>query len=162
MVDSKRFIDIEELKNNPNHDFLTKHNNDSDEKEASPYYNIDVASPYLDENEFLEKHGKNKDVSLLSLNVQSLNAKFSSLREFVDHFNCKNFNFDIMALQEIYQIEDPSLFNIPGYAQLVYKDRKNRTGGGVGYYVNSKLKFSVIVELSIFILKEFVNVFLLK
>ena len=71
MVDSKRHIDIEELKNNPNLDFLSKHN-DSDETEASPYYNIDVACPYLDENEFLEKHGKNKDVSLLSLNVQSL------------------------------------------------------------------------------------------
>ena len=150
MVDSKRHIDIEELKNNPNLDFLSKHN-DSDETEASPYYNIDVACPYLDENEFLEKHGKNKDVSLLSLNVQSLNAKFSSLREFIDHFKCKNFNFDIMALQEIYQIEDPSLFNIPGYAQLVYKDRKNGHGGGVGYYVNSKLKFSVRDDLSIFI-----------
>ena len=58
--------------------------------------------------------------------------------------------FDIIALQEIWDIKDLKSLALPGYHELVFKSRSNARGGGVGFYIREGLNFKVIDELSLF------------
>jgi hypothetical protein len=54
----------------------------------------------------------------------------------------KNVKIAIIALQEIWSVQYPDLFNIPGFS-FVYKLRSNGRGGGVAFYVQNDIKFSI-------------------
>ena len=95
---------------------------------------------------------------MLSANIQSLSSKFSKLVEFISMLKSKNIILDLIALQEIWNVTDPNLFNIPGYQKIVIKTRLNSRGGGVGFYVKEGIKFSVVENLSIFNEKVFESI----
>jgi len=50
----------------------------------------------------------------MSLNVQSINAKFTELCDLLANFE-PNFLPDIICLQELWQFPSNANFNIPGY-----------------------------------------------
>jgi hypothetical protein len=85
----------------------------------------------------------------MSLNIQSLSAKFNELKDTLDVFESKNCLPDIILLQEIWNVPSANLFVLDQYHPLVFKCRSNSNGGGVGIYVKSSHKLFAIVVVSL-------------
>jgi hypothetical protein len=110
-----------------------------------PYSNIVLDSKFYD----MDTIGSVTESPIyLSLNIQSLNSKFEELQQFVHDLRLKGINLEVIALQETWAIQYPEL--IPGYQQIVYKNRLGMRGGGVGFYVKNGINFKIIDELSPF------------
>jgi len=148
-------FNIDSLSLNPNFNLLDVLENDNnnmffngnDTNNNSPYNVNDINCDYSAQcNDFVI----NANLSILSLNVQSMNAKYNDLRELICNF--KNSSPpDIICLQELWQFPANTNFSLPGYSPLVYKLRANNVnGGGVGIFVKSSLKFTVNPILSVF------------
>ena len=89
-------------------------------------------------------------LSILSVNIQSLNAKFQEFKEFIASFPSMS-SPDIICLQELWQFPNSAEFCIPGYSSLIYKLRKDGvSGGGIGIYVKNTINFLIDPVLSIF------------
>jgi hypothetical protein len=151
----------------PNFNFLqifNQYNNDDSLDEPSldsPYNNNLITCIYMDETRFSSTYANNCNLSILSLNIQSLPAKFSEFSEWISSLLLSNSELDIICLQEIWQFPDHTLFNLPGYNELVYKSRRNNVqGGGVGIYVKSGLTFNLKPQLSIFVDRVFESIFI--
>ena len=122
-----------------NSDFFRNTNGDEN-VDDSPYSNIDVHCNYFDENQFVNKYRNITNFSCLSLNIQSLPAKFNEFQEFINNLHVNNCQPDILCIQETWQITDPSLFPLNNYNSLICKLRGNSTqGGGVGLYFKNNL-----------------------
>ena len=92
----------------------------------------------------------------MSINIQSLPAKFSDFSETVNEFSiCP----DVICLQETWQVLDNSFFPLHNYHTLVTNLRNNARGGGVGIYVKNHLTFNVLNQYSIFIERIFESIF---
>lgn len=146
---------LNDLQNLPQFDFKQTFTDGTNLQENfsdfdNPYENINLSCDYLDTQSFISKYKSVEDISLLSWNIQGLSSHFSQLCDFVDNLASNNFSLDILALQEIHRIHDSSLFTLKNYSPIVYKQRKNSKGGGVGFFLNSELKFSVVEEMSTF------------
>jgi exonuclease III len=111
-------------------------------------------SLFYDNSSFANKISNASKPTFLSLNVQSLQNKHESLLSFVNDVSSKNADIDIIILQEIWQIPDLSLIQIPNY-DFVFKKRARFRGGGVGYYVKKGIQFKVIESMSCFVEKTF-------
>ena len=74
---------------------------------------------------------------ILSCNVRSLHSNFNAIRDLILETKCS-----ILALQEIWQIHNDTLFEIPGY-DLIYNTRKKSPGGGTGFYIKSNIEYEV-------------------
>ena len=95
---------------------------------------------------------------MLSLNIQSISAKFNEFQEFTN--SLANFKFDVICLQELWRMQDPSLFSLDGYHNMFYKSRINNVqGGGVGIFVSNQFKAVKLTDISIFIDKVIETVF---
>ena len=89
----------------------------------------DKSSEYFDENNYiLECTETEYNLKILSINIQSLNSKFHSLKCFLSNFPNKDSLPDILCLQEIWNIPVPEILKLEGY-RFLYKQR-NRQGGG--------------------------------
>ena len=96
---------------------------------------------------------------MLSLNVQSISAKFNEINDFI--LSLDKFKFDIICMQELWKMHDSNMFVLNGYHNLFFKSRANGVqGGGVGIFVNSQLKVKQRHDLSIFIDKVIETIFL--
>jgi exonuclease III len=84
----------------------------------------------MDENLFSSTYANNCDLSILTLNIQSLPAKFTEFSEWISFLQHSNAEPDIICLQEIWQFPDYTLFNLPGYNEITYKLRRNNVQGG--------------------------------
>ena len=124
----------------------------------SPYLNSTFSCNYMDEKEFCKNFKKEKRLSIMSLNVQSLASKFADLKELLFSLSTTSCTPDIICLQEIWHIHDSNLFLLDGYQPLVYTCRKNSQGGGVGIYFRTGLKF-VLEKKSIFMERVFESLF---
>jgi exonuclease III len=82
-------------------------------------------------------------ISALSINIQSLPAKFNELKELIDLFDSKKCLPDVILLQEIWHIADPNLFMLNYYHPLIFKCRAKAQGGGVGMYIKNDYKFKI-------------------
>ena len=90
----------------------------------------------------------------ISLNVQSLNSKYESLKDYIIKLISKNDNIEIIALQEVWQIQHIDLISIPGFHPLVCSQRGGMRGGGVGFYIKNNISFDIVPELSPFSREE--------
>ena len=101
----------------------------------------------------------NNNLVLLSINLQSINAKFSELNELITLLSLKKSEPDIICVQELWQFPSDADFSLSGYHKLVYKLRRNHVqGGGVGIYIKSNLNFNVNVKSSIFVDRVFESI----
>ena len=83
------------------------------------------------EKQFNEMLSKNNpiDLSLLHLNVRSLQRNFSNLSSYLTNLSIQ---FSIIGLSsETWLRDDSHSVDIDGY-RFIHKNRPNRTGGGVG------------------------------
>jgi len=151
-----QFFSINNLSVNPNIDFLNNLFNqgaadDPDNFSGSPYDSTNISCKYLDPLEYANQNRNSKNVSILTLNIQSLSAKFKEFSELIQILASAKCSPDIICLQEIWQINRDAFFSLPGYSNIVYKTRSNNVqGGGVGIYVGSHLSYSVSPVHSVF------------
>lgn len=149
-------IALSDLQNNNIYDFISQLNDNpfnetlNDEPIHSLYDDISVKCGYFDEQEFIDKFEKNTNFSVLSWNIQSLPSKFTEFQDNLDLYHSRGFQFDVIALQEIWTIHDEDLMKIKGYT-FIFKQRTNGTGGGVGIYIRDSIKFKLLPQFSIFI-----------
>ena len=105
--------------------------------EQSPYYDNEKAIELLRE--------KQNMLTLLSLNCQSLHAKFPQLQGYLKNMENFNFNFSIICVQETWlSLEhDDTLYQLDGY-NFVQTVRRCSTHGGVGIYIKNSLNYKVL------------------
>ena len=86
------------------------------------------------------------DFSIFHLNVRSLvknHEDLSSLLANIDH------KFSVLAITETWIKDDePYDLNFDGY-NSISNHRSDRTGGGVGLYIDEKLTYQVLTEYNI-------------
>ena len=86
----------------------------------------------------------NNIFSVLSLNIQSINAKFSELETFVEELHNSQFKFNVICLQEcwIRDQSDACTFQIPGY-DCVAQGKSSSERGGLISYVDNLFQYEV-------------------
>ena len=94
----------------------------------SPYYDTDNAIKTLSH--------KNCTFKILSLNCQSLQAKYEQIKLYLQIYKNANIEFNAICLQETWLGEDydTSLLHMDGYT-LVSKGKKVSSHGGVAIYL---------------------------
>ena len=151
-------LGISEIDSNPNFNFINKilQTDDSPDNDFlfnntdfSPYSEINFNCSYINPEQIHNLN--NSNLSVISINIQSLPAKFNELSDMLSQLNQANFNPDVLCLQETWQISDPSLFNLPNFQNILLNTRSNARGGGVGIYVKNDLVFSVLTQHSVFL-----------
>ena len=86
-------------------------------------------------------HNANSKISMLSLNCQSINAKFDKLKFFLGDVN-KDHPISVICIQESWGHEEMemSYFSLPNYS-MVYKNRRLSTHGGLILYIHDDFAF---------------------
>ena len=125
--------------------------------QCSPYSNINLNCSYLDV-ENLKDLEINK-FSVLSLNIQSLPAKFAEFSDLISQFPT-NLCPEIICLQETWKIIDNSFFPLANYHMLETNLRSETRGGGVGIYVKNHLSFKILKQYSVFVERIFESLFI--
>ena len=102
----------------------------------SSYYDIDSFKKVISNH--------NNIFSVLSLNIQSINAKFSELETFVEELHNVQFKFNVICLQEcwIRDQTDAWTFQIPGY-DCVAQGKSSSERGGLITYVDNLFQYEV-------------------
>ena len=83
--------------------------------------------------------------SILSLNCQSLNAKFDQINIKVQQLRSEGHEFKVICLQETWLSDDSetALFQIQGY-NFVQHGKQCSAHGGLAIYISTKLNFSTV------------------
>ena len=142
----------------PQYNFLTQFLSDNDEDNISdtlffntnlsPYQDVNINCSYIQTDELIQKISPSK-FSIISLNVQSLNAKFDSLNSLINELSSTNQNPDVICLQETWDIKDSSMFHINNYHPIELNLRSSAKGGGVAIYVKNNLNFKRLPQFSL-------------
>lgn len=103
---------------------------------------------HMSENEFCTKFAGNKDILIVSLNIQSLQSKALEFQNFLDNLSLSDIKPDVILLQEIWNSKIES-YTPPGYIGFS-KLRTTGRGGGVGIMVRDSLCPILNVDLSLF------------
>ena len=84
---------------------------DTNEITQMPYFEIDEL------NTLRNTTGANKQLSILSMNIQSIHAKFQELEVFIETLQNVDFKFNIICLQECWLPEQAeyNCIQLPGY-----------------------------------------------
>ena len=140
------------LNNNQELDFQISFNNfynGNDGGFDNPYLQTKINSKFYDSDSLANTPDKSNPL-FLSMNIQSLQSKFSEFKNFIQQLSSSGINVDVIALQELWTVNYPDLLTIPGYQKLMFKTRNNMRGGGVGFYVRNGLHASIIEDKSPF------------
>ena len=80
-----------------------------------------------------------KDFTILTLNIQSINAKFDNLYPVINNLSSMGLYFGAICLQETWLLSDAdvSLLHIPGYKLIHQGSRCTGHGGLVNTYMNN-------------------------
>jgi Reverse transcriptase (RNA-dependent DNA polymerase)/Endonuclease/Exonuclease/phosphatase family len=162
-MDRLNKFSLNNISNDANFDFkysLLNNNEDDDfDFSGSPYDVTNISCSYVDESDFVKlKHSNN--LKIMSLNIQSLTAKFSELKNLIASLQINNCEPDILCLQELWQFNTDVDFSIAGYHPLLYKIRSNNVqGGGVGIYVKNVYNFTHLSAVSVFHDRLFESIF---
>ena len=117
--------------------------------DSNPYSDECNKHHYFDTDELSLNNTIKSSPFLLSVNIQSLKSKFNALDFLTADLIKNNVNLSLIALQEIWQVEHPELFEIKGF-NFYHSQRTKFKGGVVGFYVNSELSSKINLNLSIF------------
>jgi Endonuclease/Exonuclease/phosphatase family len=157
-MDSTVPISLDDMASLPKFNFLnTLLNEDTDNFDFSdsPYDENTFNCSYTDEYNFHATFSNCKNLSLMSINIQSLNSKYQDLCLMINLMNLNNCSPDIICVQELWYIPDNVNYVLPGYHPLVCTLRSSAQGGGVGIFVKLCFKFSLLHSKSIFIERIF-------
>ena len=93
----------------------------------------------------VSKHIIIHNLSILSTNIQSINAKFSELEAFIYDLNDAKFNFSVICLQESWlnDNDNVSLFQLADY-ECTSQGKSSSTKGGLIMYIHKTLIYHII------------------
>ncbi len=77
-----------------------------------PYFGIDVSCEYHNLQSLSQIP---KDPLYLSINVQSLLSKHEQLLQFIQELEKSNITIEVIAVQEIWDVQYADLVNLPGF-----------------------------------------------
>ena len=123
--------------------------NDSEDVDYEP--RLILNSPYCNDDDFIRLLNDTPNTfKIISLNCQSLNAKFDILKTYVDSFNTSNSKIDAICLQETWLSEDSdlSLYQLPGY-KLISVGKSCSAHSGIAIYLRDLYEFKVL-DIGIF------------
>ena len=126
--------------NNLSNVLSTNENNDENNEpqviRCSSYYDIDKFTILANSN--------TNSFSILSSNIQSINAKFNEFEMFVEDLRSINLKFSAICLQETWKADndDFSKFCLDGY-DCIKQGKKCSNKGGLLIYVGNKYKSEV-------------------
>ncbi len=150
-------FDIESLSENSSYDFINVLSNSNADNDCfflaegeSPYNLLNFKCTYSSISNY-----KKVGITIMTLNIQSLNAKFNELKDFIYSLTNNNSAPDIICLQELWRFPELAEFKIIGYQPLIHKLRNNSQGGGVGIYLKNGIKGTIDIKTSIFCEKVF-------
>jgi len=151
-------ITLESIERDPDYNFLNKFNTEHDilvfdqnDLPDSPFKDLENSCNYYDENSLCSKFSTYDNFSAMSINIQSLPAKFNQFNLLINSLNQKKFFPSVICLQEIWQLPNDQVFSINGYHSPLFKCRNNNIqGGGVAIYINQEFSFTELPEYSIF------------
>ena len=101
--------------------------------ETNLFDNLNIECKYYDESSLVANFSGLNNPLILSANIQSLSSKFNRLSEMISILGNENIFFDIIALQEIWDIKDLKSLALPGFHELVFKSRSNARGCWILY-----------------------------
>ena len=78
----------------------------------------------------------------------------------LNKLSASNFTPEVICLQEIWQIKDPSLFPLSNFQTLELNTRTNARGGGVGIFVKNNIVYNVLNQYSVFRDRIFESLFI--
>ena len=125
--------------------------------QCSPYSNININCSYLVSDKLNTL--STEKFTVLSLNIQSLPAKFTQFNDLISQFP-NNSAPDVICIQETWQIIDNSFFPLPNYHPLEINTRQLARGGGVGIYVKENFSYKILKQYSIFCERIFESLFI--
>jgi hypothetical protein len=151
----------------PNFDFLqffASNSNDTEpnpffndlDNQDSPYLSSKFSTTYMDSLSFSTKFSCSSKISFLTLNIQSLPAKYNELCELITLLSSKNCAPSAICLQEIWNVNDPNQFPLPGYQPLIYNSRTLSQGGGLEFTSNLAC-LTNFSKTNLFLLKNFMS-----
>ena len=103
-------------------------------------------SPYYNDESFVNlMESKKHSFKIISLNCQSINAKFNELKIYLEHFRNNGITISVICLQETWINDDynTSLLKLEGY-NLIHKGKHCSAHGGVAIYVHESFRFNII------------------
>ena len=161
-------FDLDSLVSNNNFDFISSLSNDEDQSDQlfnfdnsdTPYTQSAFKTEYVDPTTFCNSPISSNNLCLFTLNIQSLPAKFTEFQELITLFDKNDRSPEVICLQEIWNIPDPSAFSIPGYQPLIFSCRQSTQGGGVAIYLKNGISYKPLPALSTFIDKLFESIFI--
>ena len=117
--------------------------NDNDDNDEAP---IIKHSAYFGENEFSTMLASKAGLSILSGNIQSINAKFDEFQSFVTRVNTSH-PISAICLQECWldekDTESIGLFNLSDYT-MVHQTKRCCGHGGLITYIHNKFKYTLV------------------
>ena len=154
-------LTLDDILQNPNMDFVKYMTSDNDDETSDffPYVDLESQCNYYDELSFVDKFRNNPNQLFMSINIQSLPAKFGDLSELSSLLNSNKCGPDVICLQETWRVTDPALYNLDNYNLELKSRSKNVQGGGVGLYIKKELRYKILKEKSIFVDKVFESIF---
>ena len=120
---------------------LQQHNNDEltdlHAFTCSSYYDYNLF------NKFTQAH--KQQFSVMSTNIQSINAKIDELKAFVTEMEQMNFQFDAICLQETWldDTQDTSLIQLDNYT-CITQSKSSSSKGGLLIYLNNNYRYKTI------------------
>jgi exonuclease III len=105
-----------------------------------------IHSPYYSNEEAIQVLCNNKNVfKLLSLNCQSLCAKFDQLQIYLNYYSNNKCPFPVICLQETWLSADHDItqLQLEGY-KFIYKPKLSSLHGGVAFYVKESMDIKVL------------------
>ena len=109
------------------------------------YMNVDNNCNYYTQDQFNRTIKPDKSISIIHFNSRSLYANFTNIQKYLRKFTNP---FNIIAISETWLTEERGLsFEIEGY-EFNYLNRKNKRGGGVAIYVDSRLRYKIIENMT--------------
>ena len=108
--------------------------------------NIIKHSPYFDQENFIKiSRGKNENFTVLSLNIQSINAKFDQLKILLHLIQENNCHISAICLQETWLRDDTNnaLISLENY-NFISQGKKCSSHGGLAIYLHEKYNFKTV------------------
>ena len=130
--------------------FINIIESDPDENEDTDQPQIIRHSSYYDYENLIPTLCKSKNnFSILSTNIQSINAKIDQLRIFVDILKQHNYVFSAICIQESWLSEnsDVSQIQLDGY-NLILQGKSCSSKGGLIIYLNKKYDHDVKMKIT--------------
>ena len=129
-----------------------------EDDEYQHFFATQINADYHDFESLASKFSNNPKSLLLSVNIQSLPSKFEELKSLVAQLDSRKISVDAIMMQETWQIKYPELFLLPGFQPVIFKNRNNKRGGGVGIYVRKGIHFKLRPDLENFCQMTFENI----